>query len=94
MGWAAIDNLHQVFNNKPKKAFEKGRKVYGTWMEDAPVSKNKTRKVETDFDELLEIRKKNAGKHYRRMKWVGLFTALGMILFLLVFLFSTIDRLG
>ena len=63
MGWAALDNKHQVNNNTPKHAFEKAQKVYGKRMKNAPVlNPSDSKQINTDFDELLSIRKANSDK--------------------------------
>ncbi|MHA7100624.1 hypothetical protein [Roseivirga pacifica] len=88
----AFDYIGQVKRNTPKIPFEKGRKVYGVNMEDAPRN-NTPNKPNTDFTTLLALRKRNANKSFRASKRAAVFTALGMILFLIVLLVSTMERL-
>lgn len=89
----AFDYIGQVKRNIPKTPFEKGRKVYGANMEDAPRGQSK-KHVNTNFNELLALRKKNADRNFRANKRAAFLTALGMILFLVVFLLCTFERLA
>lgn len=93
MGWAAVDNKHQVYENKPKKAFQKAKKIYGKRMEDAPTNPPIKSTITTNFDELLELRKHNASKNYAKLKIVSICTAFGLSFFLIMFLLNTLGRL-
>jgi len=92
MGWAALDNKYQVYENQPKKAFEKARKVYGKRMQNAPRNPVDRREITTDFEELLRLRKANSRKKDRASARFQLFIGFSLALFLIVFLVMTIGR--
>lgn len=88
MGWAALDNKHQVYENQPKKAFQKAKSIYGKRMQHAPMNPPLKSTITTNFDELLRLRKENAAQNFRISKITNLTTSLGISLFIIVLLYS------
>lgn len=94
MGWAALDNKHQVNNNTPKHAFEKAQKIYGKRMKNAPVlNPSDSKQISTDFDELLSIRKSNSDKKEKSNRRFMLFLGLAVILTILIMLIATAEKM-
>lgn len=90
----ALDYKRQVYQNRPKKAYEKAQRVYGKRMQDAPKKVNESTKVTTDFTALLELRKSNAQRKERANSRFMAFLGFSLITFLIVFLLTTIGRLA
>ncbi len=94
MGWHALDNKHQVYENIPKKAFQKAQIIYGKRMNDAPRNLHAKHRIVTDFDKLIALRKERSAKKdsasRRFMFWIGF----SVIVFVIVFLLMTMERLS
>lgn len=90
----ALDYKHQVYSNKPKRAFLKAQKVYGKRMQNAPRNSINKQEITTDFKELLRLRKANARRKDRSSARFQLFIGLSLSIFLVVFLVMTVGRLA
>ncbi|MCE7992851.1 MAG: hypothetical protein HEP71_12760 [Roseivirga sp.] len=66
-----------------RKAFAKAKSLYGKHMEDAPVAST-TKKVRTNFDELLDMRNSRSERFQRGYKWFFFFLAIGLVIFVIV----------
>ncbi len=86
MSWHTLKHQYQVDHNEPRKAFEKAKKIYGKHVEDAPIKSKLNKPINTDFDELLRIRKKQSLKQYRNQHFNALIAFLGIIILIMVIL--------
>ena len=94
MAWAALDNKHQVNNNTPKHAFEKAQKVYGKRMKNAPVlNPSDSKQINTDFDELLSIRKANSDKKEKSNQRFMILFGIALITMIAIILWETFRTL-
>jgi regulator of sigma D len=94
MGWAALDNKHQVNNNTPKHAFEKAQKVYGKRMKNAPVlNPSDSKQINTDFDELLSIRKANSDKKEKSNQRFMILFGIALLTMIAIILWETFRTL-
>lgn len=94
MGWSALDNKHQVYNNQPKSVFEKAQKVYGKRMKNAPVlNPVDQQKITTNFNELLLIRKLSAQKKANSNRRFMLFIGLAVILVILITFLAIAEKM-
>lgn len=88
MGWAALDNKHQVYENQPKKAFQKAKAIYGKRMQHAPRNPVNSKDITTDFKALLALRNKNSRRKERSNARFQFFTGILLSFFLIVLIIN------